>query len=240
MGSGKPSEEPLSKFDEAVVRTLVVQAMEEFATEANTFGAMRDIVFNGFAMVTAEGLRNLRDLALECRALPGAFVECGVARGGCLALMALLAGPDRTVWGFDSFEGLPELTPEDKGHGAEWVGFQAAGPDGEKAVTHTFETLGIPMDDVRLVAGWFEDTLPQFVDEVGAIALLRLDADFYKSTRFVLDILYDSVVPGGAIIIDDYFTFTGCRTAVDEFRAERRITSRLEVADPHCVAFWRK
>jgi hypothetical protein len=233
-------ESPLDKYNEAVVQALVVQAIEEFTTEANTFGVMRDIALNGFAMVTAEGLRNLRELALECQALPGAFVECGVARGGCLALLALLAGPDRTVWGFDSFEGLPELTPEDKGHGVEWVGFQAAGPDGEKAVSHTFETLGLPMDDVRLVAGWFQDTLPQFVDEVGEIALLRLDADFYKSTKFVLDTLYDSVVPGGAIIIDDYFSFPGCRTAVDEFRAERRITSRLEVADPHSVAFWLK
>jgi O-methyltransferase len=234
------SPEQLDKFHEAVVQALVVQAVEEFATEANTFGVMRDIALNGFAMVTAKGLRNLRDLALQCQELPGAFVECGVARGGCLALLALLAGPDRTVWGFDSFEGLPDLTPEDEGHGVEWVGFQAAGPEGEKAVIHTFEKLGIPMDDVRVIAGWFQDTLPRFVDEVGAIALLRLDADFYKSTRFVLDILYDSVVPGGAIIIDDYFTFPGCRTAVDEFRAERRITSRLEVADPNSVAFWLK
>ena len=234
------NEKRLSKSDEAAALGVMMQALEEFTFEANTFGVMRDITFNGFAMVTARGLRNLRDLALECQALPGAFVECGVARGGCLALMALLAGPDRTVWGFDSFQGLPELTPEDKGHGVEWVGAVCAGPDGEKAVTHTFETLGIPMDDVRLVGGWFQDTLSRFVDEVGAIALLRLDADFYKATKFVLDTLYDSVVPGGAIIIDDYFMYTGCRTAVDEFRAERRITSRLEVADPHCVAFWLK
>ena len=154
--------------------------------------------------------------------------------------MGSIAGPEQLVWGFDSFEGLPHLTNEDEGSGAGWVGFRCSGPDGEHAVPATFAALNVPMDNVRVVKGWFEDTLPVRRQEIGKIAVLRVDSDWYASTKFCLETLYASVVSGGAVIIDDYFTFTGCRKAVDEFRAERGITAKLHVTDPMSEAYWYK
>jgi O-methyltransferase len=192
------------------------------------------------AMVLPRGLLNLKHRCLEHRGADGAFVECGLARGGCLALMASLAGPEQLVWGFDSFEELPALTPEDEGSGTELVGFRCSGPDGEHAVPATFAKLNVPMDYVRVVKGWFEESLPAHLEEIGEIAVLRLDSDWYASTKFCLDALYDSVIPGGAVIIDDYFMFSGCRKAVDEFRATRGIEARLHVTDPRTEAYWHK
>jgi O-methyltransferase len=178
-------------------------------------------------MLDRARLENLRDLVLERQDRPGALVECGVAKGGALAVLAASRGPEQSVWGFDSFEELPALTDEDQGDGQPWVGVRCAGDLGERTVQHTFELLDVPMDGVRTVKGWFEDTLPRHRDEVGPIVLLRLDSDWYESTRYTLEALYDSVVPGGAVVIDDYHTFVGCRRAVDEFRQQRGITSEL-------------
>jgi hypothetical protein len=192
------------------------------------------------ALVPKPRLRNLERLCMHVADRPGAFVECGVARGGCLALMSALGGPHRRVWGFDSFEGLPPLTEEDEGSGVYWVGVVCAGPSGMRAVADTFATLGIPSDNVRLVKGWFEETLPGWVDTIGEIALLRLDSDWYRSTRYCLEMFYESVEPGGVVIIDDYLTFTGCRRAVDEFRASRHIETTLHVTDPDGEVYWLK
>jgi hypothetical protein len=192
------------------------------------------------SLVTRPRLQNLKRLCVELAGSDGAFVECGVARGGCVALMSFLAGPDRLVWGFDSFEGMPPLSEEDEGSGEFFVGIQISGPEGEEAVATTFNTLGLAMDNVRLVKGWFEESLPTRVDEIGEIAILRLDNDWYRSTRFCLETLYDQVIPGGAVIIDDYYDFTGCRKAVDEFRDTRGIKAPLHVTDPENEVYWYK
>ena len=152
--------------------------------------------------------------------------------------MAALAGPDRLVWGFDSFEGFPELSEADGGSGAEFVGMSCAGDEGERAVYKTFAATGVPMTNVRLVKGWFVDTVPDVVEEVGAIALLRLDSDFHDATRFTLEQFYDRVVPGGVVIVNDYFAFEGCRKAVDDFRAERGIDAEVHVVSPHNEVHW--
>lgn len=154
--------------------------------------------------------------------------------------MSFLAGPDRLVWGFDSFEGMPPLSEEDEGSGEFFVGIQCSGPEGEEAVATTFNALGLAMDNVRLVKGWFEESVPARVDEIGEIAILRLDNDWYRSTRFCLETLHDRVKPGGAVIIDDYFDFTGCRRAVDEFREARGIKAPLHVTDPENEVYWFK
>jgi O-methyltransferase len=188
------------------------------------------------SLLGEDRLRNLARLVASCP--PGALVECGVARGGALALMAWARPDDRPVWGFDSFEGMPPLTDRDQGDGAVWVGFAVAGELGSGIVAHTFDELGIAMDGVHVVVGWFEDTFPSTAADVGPISVLRLDCDWYVATRLCLDTFYDQVVPGGAVIIDDYNTFIGCREAVDEFRAERGITAELVVTDPESEVFW--
>ncbi|MFM7447889.1 MAG: TylF/MycF/NovP-related O-methyltransferase, partial [Leptolyngbyaceae cyanobacterium] len=79
----------------------------------------------------------------------------------------------------------------------------------------------------HLIKGWFQDTVPVYRDKVGPIAILRLDGDWYESTKIPLDNFYDLIVPGGAVIVDDYATCFGSRRAVDEFRLNRDIKSPL-------------
>jgi hypothetical protein len=103
---------------------------------------------------------------------------------------------------------------------------QATGParpvHASSRVSHRESLLhrvGFPSDRVRIHPGWFQDTLPKAQSELGPIALLRLDGDFYESTRVALESLYQLVVPGGVVVIDDYGHFPGCREATNEFLA---------------------
>lgn len=187
--------------------------------------------------------RRLESLYAVCShpSLPeGSFVECGVARGGCTALMSFVSRGQRRVWGFDSFEGMPALTEEDEGQGKTAVGMIAAGPDGLHEAQRTLRRFHLADESVKLVKGWFEDTLPVYVPQLDPIAVLRLDSDWYKSTRYCLETLYDLVAPGGVVIIDDYHAFIGCRKAVDEFRLKRGIQSPLITTDAHSEVRWHK
>lgn len=191
-------------------------------------------------LVTPARLRNLTRVCEFAHLPAGAFVECGVGRGGCVTLMALAARKQRGVWGFDSFDVMPPLSAEDEGHGEEWVGCRCSGDEG---ITDAFATLaryGVLESNVRLVKGWFADTLPSRLDDIGPIAVLRLDNDWYASTRFTLETLYDQVVPGGVVIIDDYHSFSGCRKAVDEFRHLRGIGEPMMQTEHGTEAYWQK
>ncbi len=167
---------------------------------------------------------------VERRQLPGAFVECGVWRGGGAAMMALANLAEgrerRAIHLFDSFEGMPAPRPELDGPDAarlmdeaaqQGVACNAAAP--EDALRLIVGRAGYPGEFVTVHKGWFEDTLPAQRDAIGPIALLRIDGDWYESTRVVFEQLYDRVAPGGVVVIDDYGHFEGCRRATDEFLA---------------------
>lgn len=85
--------------------------------------------------------------------------------------------------------------------------------------------------------GWFHETLP--VADTGSIAILRLDGDWYDSTKICLDHLYDKVVLGGFVVIDDYGTYDGCKKAVDEFLAQQEKPPFLNFITP-AVRYWIK
>ena len=203
-----------------------------------------------YTMGGRKALENAFDVvaAAEQAAIPGALVECGVAQGGTAAMMMLAnraVGPaPRKAWLFDSYEGLPEPTPEDYEDGKTGDHIRPL-PKGsclgtvEQVSELVFDTLKLPAAEVKLVKGWFQDTVPVKKTEVGPIAVLRLDGDWYESTRVPLDHLYDQVSPGGFVIIDDYGTCYGSRKAADEFRDERRITSPLN-PDGRGGAWFRK
>jgi hypothetical protein len=88
------------------------------------------------------------------------------------------------------------------------------------------ESFGVyPSDTVIVTQGYFNDTLPHTA--VHRIAFLRLDGDLYESTRDALMYLYDKVVMGGYIYIDDYNSFVGCKIAVDEFLKNRNLTVNM-------------
>jgi Macrocin-O-methyltransferase (TylF) len=83
-------------------------------------------------------------------------------------------------------------------------------------VSRALQPVGASATCAHFVNGWFEDTLFASKGEIGSIALLHVDCDWYESVRLVLAELYDQIVPGGVIAIDDYQHWLGCRKAVDE------------------------
>jgi hypothetical protein len=79
------------------------------------------------------------------------------------------------------------------------------------------QKIGYPDNLLNIHKGWFNDTVPLFANKLTPIAILRLDGDFYESTKLCLAHLYKNVVPGGFVIIDDYGSWQGCRVATNEF-----------------------
>jgi len=108
-------------------------------------------------------------------------------------------------------------------------------------VYNTFNKLNLNVDNVILVKGFFQDTLQiqENIDNIGKIAVLRLDGDWYESTKICLEKLYDKVIDGGIIIIDDYGHFIGAKMATDEFRCKNNITSPLIQTD-YTEFYWIK
>jgi hypothetical protein len=181
--------------------------------------------------------------------VPGDLIELGVWRGGATIFMrALLKAYNvtgRSVWVADSFEGLPR--PD-----AERFPLEARtqqGPVMQKAyknlavgleeVQRNFRAYEQLDDQVRFLKGWFKDTLPSA--PIRALAILRLDGDFYESIRDGLDNLYDRLSVGGYVIVDDYGedSWTYCRKAVDDFRGERGIYEPLLRVDSKCF-YWKR
>jgi hypothetical protein len=181
--------------------------------------------------------------------VPGDLIETGVWRGGASIFMRgtlkVYSVTDRLVWAADSFEGLPEPDPDlfpleakvQSGPVMQKLYHNlAAGLD---EVKRNFAAYGLLDDQVRFLKGWFKDTLP--TAQIEALSLMRLDGDFYESTRDSLTALYDRLSVGGYVIIDDYGqdSWTYCRKAVDEFRSERHIGDPLIQVDSSCC-FWQR
>jgi hypothetical protein len=182
-----------------------------------------------YTMLSELRLKSLYDLAREvCETgISGNFVECGVAGGGSSGLLAAVIAKypaqSRLLFSFDTFSGMPASTDFDthEGQQAEATGWgtgTCAAP--ESSLLEICQKLGV-RQVVRPIKGLFNDTLPAHRGEIGPIALLHMDSDWYSSTRDILENFYDAVVPGGRIQVDDYGFWDGCRRAVTEF-AERR------------------
>jgi predicted O-methyltransferase YrrM len=123
--------------------------------------------------------------------LQGLVLEFGVASGSTIRLLADAAPlSDRRVYGFDSFEGLPEA----------W---------GSSPVGHFACAIPEVPGNVELVVGWFADTLPPFLAKhQDDIALLHIDCDLYNSTATVLEALAPRIVPGTVIVLDEFWIVT--------------------------------
>ncbi len=205
-----------------------------------------------YAQQNYASLSNVYDLStlVERNNVPGSLVECGVWRGGCAAVMATVAArakSHRKIWLFDSFEGMPEATQEDVGEEAKRlargmmngnlspVGANVASVDDVK--TLFFKKLRLQEKAVSIVKGWFQNTLPRYKRQIGSIAILRIDGDWYESTKVCLEQLYDNVVKGGYVIIDDYGYYPGCKKAVDQFVTGRQLEVDLIPVDYSRVYF---
>jgi O-methyltransferase len=181
--------------------------------------------------------------------IPGDFVECGVWRGGSAGLMGLALkhfSQKRDLHLFDSFEGLPEPSLND---GPVAFGYSGGVCSGNLVsvnkcaaelndVKHfLFREMKIPEKSVFFYKGWFQDTIPNLGKEPRDIAILRLDGDWYESTKICLESLFNRVVKGGVILIDDYFCWEGCRKATDEFLSTHGIAESLIQIDKDSAYF---
>jgi O-methyltransferase len=162
------------------------------------------------------------------RAIPGEFVECGVWRGGSVMAVALtllrLGVTDRELYLFDTFTGMTAPGPEDVKQGGRHASdfLRETGHEPWSAsldeVREAVLGVGYPAERVHFVEGRVEETLPDAAP--AEIALLRLDTDWYSSTKHELVHLYPRLARGGVLIIDDYAYWRGARQAVDEYVEE--------------------
>jgi O-methyltransferase len=163
--------------------------------------------------------------------VPGAIVECGVWRGGSMRAVTRtlldLGETDVDLYLFDTFEGMSEPTDKD----VMWTGERADAVLARESkesnfwarasldeVREVMYALSYPKSKIHFIKGKVEDTIPeQAPDE---IALLRLDTDWYESTKHELEHLYPRLVPGGVLILDDYGWWRGAGRATDEYFQE--------------------
>lgn len=160
--------------------------------------------------------------------IPGDFIECGVWRGGSVMMIALtlqnLGVTDRDIYLYDTFTGPPPPTDADVDvHGVSMVDLTNRGVKWPQAnadeVKANLAATSYPVQRFHLVAGDVLDTIPRVAP--AQIALLRLDTDWYESTRHELEHLFPRISPRGVLIVDDYGYFRGARRATDEYLAKQ-------------------
>lgn len=151
----------------------------------------------------------LREYAVS-QAEEGLYLEFGVYSGKTINQIADLK-KDRIIYGFDSFEGLPET----------WrSGFEAG--------KFLKDILPEVRDNVTLIKGWFDETLPSFIQEHNEIcAFVHIDCDLYSSSKTVLDYLAGRIVKGTIILFDEYFNYPGWKH--NEFKAFQEFISASEL-----------
>lgn len=151
---------------------------------------------------------DLHEAVKEWVSIDGHALEFGVASGRTIRHWARL-WPSRQIHGFDSFEGLPET----------WLWNIRQG--------HFKQKLPRVPHNVSLHVGWFDQTLPQWLEHLGPIAFLHIDCDLYSSTKYVLDSLADRLIPGTIILFDEYLNFPGWEQ--DEFRAWQEFVQKNNI-----------
>ncbi len=181
---------------------------------------------------------------IQQKRVAGTVVECGVWRGGSMMAVAdtLLQCGDvtRELYLFDTFEGMapPSHTDVDLSGQSAASLLRASDPAradsvwcvaGLEDVRRAVESTGYPSERLHYIKGRVEQTLPEAAPE--RIALLRLDTDWYESTRHELEHLFSRLVKGGVLIVDDYGHWQGARRAVDEYLQRHDIKLLLNRID---------
>lgn len=230
------SEEHCARLDRA--RALAMSLDPEFA---DAYAMCKHFTMSG--MLSMCSLYEATKYVVSNK-IRGDIVECGVWKGGSIMLIcrALLSNGDRNrrLYLYDTFEGMTKPTDRDyrtlTGESALriWSSYRE-----EDRCTWAYSSLeetrknvhsaGYDSDKIAFVKGRVEETLPKSAP--AEISLLRLDTDFYESTRHELEHLFPRVTVGGVIAIDDYGSFKGCQDAVDEYFAENGISIFLSRVD---------
>ena len=184
---------------------------------------------------------------VHAHGIEGDIVECGVAWGGSVMAFALtlieLGETSRTIWLYDTFDGMSEPTDEDVGRHGEVASrvYRKKMKDGistwinapiEQVKKNVFSS-GYPENRFRFVEGRVEETLIK--QKPKKIAILRLDTDWYESTKAELKHLYPRLAKGGIIILDDYYRWVGHRKAADQYFVDNHLRIFWARIDDHAV-----
>jgi len=177
--------------------------------------------------------------------IEGSIVECGVWQGGSMMAVAYtlqeLSNTDRDLYLFDTYEGMTSPTEEDIAHFSNVDAQTLLNSEDEKQreayicysdleeVQKNLYSTKYPSNKIHFIKGKVEDTIPS--NTPNKIALLRLDTDWYESTRHELEHLFPLLVSGGVIIIDDYGYWKGCKKATDEYIQNNQIPLLLNRLD---------
>lgn len=175
--------------------------------------------------------------------IPGDIVECGVWRGGSCMLAAKtlqhFGDTSRKIYLFDTFEGMPKPTAGDIAKDGDRLTKQwndmAQNTHNDwcyaslEDVQRNLSTVGYPADKIEYVVGKVEETIPGTLPS--SIALLRLDTDWFDSTKHEMVHLYPNLQSKGVLLIDDYGHWKGSRAAIDEAFAEKNIVPFLARID---------
>lgn len=209
-------------------------------TGSGLSGVSEDVASDLIATIrpyTMTGLDRCRAMlksveTIDREKIDGDIVECGVWCGGNI-ILARKMSPSRVCWLYDTFTGMTEPGPEDisfsgllaadrhRNRQETGLGWCVASLDEVKA--NLSETGTYDESRLRFVVGDVCETLLNTANLPDKIALLRLDTDFYASTKAELEILWPRVVPGGILIVDDYGHWMGSQAAVDEYFAGQKI-----------------
>lgn len=199
-----------------------------------------------YTMTSAERIVALCEAVqyIQEKQIAGDIVECGVWKGGSMMAVAetLLRTGDanRHLYLFDTFEGMTPPTENDVDiHGATAESMLSES-DREQAesvwcraglegVKDALGLTGYPQEKLHFIKGMVEETIPEFIPE--KIALLRLDTDWYESTKHELEHLFPRLAKGGVLIIDDYGHWQGARKAVDEYLEKNNVKILLNRID---------
>lgn len=174
---------------------------------------------------TQEVLELTYKLTKDVMNIDGDLIECGVAAGsqiGAMQQCILDNNISKNIYGYDSFEGIPFGTDDDDLQPAlgainqEMKGkliSTGVSSNSQSDVLGNFERWKLPVNNLHLIKGWFQDTMP--LSNHDKIALLRLDGDLYESTKVCMQYLFPKLQSKGVLIIDDW-ALSGCRKAILE------------------------
>jgi len=240
----------------------IVKNPKEWAREQNvnedipydmSHTAFKDIYpkCNPFTMTTMERQFMLVEAVnyICANKIEGDIVECGVWRGGSsmTAAEALLKNNDtsRTLYLYDTYEGMTAPTEKDTRMGGHLAYTQKQFDVSQKDdgintwcyasledVKENMATTGYPQDKLHFVKGDVLKTIPETMPE--KISILRLDTDFYDSSKHELEHLYPRLVKGGVLILDDYGIWDGQRKAVEEYFGQHNINLLIVRVDSSC------
>ena len=176
--------------------------------------------------------RNAFDKAKEIieAGIEGDFVEAGCWKGGISALFGYMCekeGKGRKAWVFDSFEGMSEAIEKIDGTNAMAEDVQLRNFNLDDFNETCYDLMKLKEDTFQVYPGWVDETMLTGGEELGEIAILRVDVDWYEPTKVVIETLYPKLIQGGYFICDDYGYWKGARKACDDYRIEHDLMDKI-------------